>query len=136
MTVRLPNPRYIGDGLYVRHDGGQLVPEASDGHPVLNRIIIDESTLESIREYTAYIGQLYRTEQIRAGPGCDACGADITSAFNPIAGAVRGEVYHLEIEDMRHEVRLCRDCAPRTTVDRITNLIEQRKARNNASTAA
>ena len=111
MSIRLPNPRYIGDGLYARHDGGQLWVESSDGVRVLNAVAMDINTLTALNEYADYMADFYRNNQHQAPPGCDDCGANLTNYENPIAGAVKGEVYRVNDQDRYIEIRLCHDCA-------------------------
>ena len=51
MTTRLPQKRYIGDGVYATHDGYQIILETSDGIQATNRIGLDDDTLEGIQKY-------------------------------------------------------------------------------------
>ena len=111
MTNRLPNPRYIGDGLYARHDGHQLIIEASDGIRVTNRIGIDANGMNAIRQYADYALDFYNNGQHRISKGCEKCGADLHDSRNPIQDAVHGEVYHIQQGEANLEIRLCHNCS-------------------------
>lgn len=111
MTIRLPNPRYIGDGVYIRHDGSQLFIETSDGITVQNRIGISAETLEGINNYREYLQEYYGNSQHQVTPNCEDCNRSLENPGSPIAGAVRGEVYRISQDDAYVEVRLCTECA-------------------------
>ena len=111
MTTRLPQKRYIGDGVYASHDGYQIILETSDGIQATNRIGLDDDTLEGVRKYRQYALEFYRTGQHRVGPGCEDCGKEIIRQD----GAMLGEVYRFQHDGVTHEVRLCQECAK--TVD-------------------
>ncbi len=69
--MRLPNPRYIGDGVYVRHDGHSLIVETSNGITVLNSIALEGSALEGLNQYIEYVGDYYRNNQHKVRLGCE-----------------------------------------------------------------
>ena len=122
MTTRLPNKRYIGDGVYAGHDGYQLILETQDGIRVTNRIGVDDNALEGIKRYLEYAREFYGTGQHRTGPGCEDCGAEI---IGPL-GQVLGEVYQLRMDETVQEVRLCSDCAGVVTQEFLEGLIQKR----------
>lgn len=124
--TRLPQPRYIGDGVYARHDGYQFILETSDGISVLNRIGIEPSTMDGLDRYRHYAQDFYRTGQHRAGPGCEECGRDI-SRPGPVGWSVDGEVYQVERGGTQHEVRLCGECAQGVTQERLDQILEKRE---------
>ena len=128
MTTRMPMRRYIGDGVYVGHDGYQIILETSDGISVTNRIGLEDSTLEGLGRYREYALDFYRTGQHRAGPGCEGCGQDITDHEAPLPGTLRGEVYQVRKDDVQHEVRLCQDCARKASQEFLDGLIARRPA--------
>lgn len=128
MTERLPNPRYIGDGLYARHDGHQLIIETSDGIRVTNRIAIDADGMNAIRQYAAYALDFYSNGQQRIPTGCEKCGADLQDSRNPIKDAVHGEVYHIQQGDSNLEIRLCHNCSGILTQETLGAIIARRAA--------
>ena len=126
--MRLPNPRYIGDGVYAHHDGDQLVIETSNGIVVRDRIALDEHVLFALQEYAQYFRAFYASGQHKVDPGCESCGKVLQYADNPIEGAVNGEIYQVPHNNMDHEVRLCRDCARATDGAQLLAIIEKRTA--------
>ena len=76
MGIRLPNPRYIGDGLYARHDGQQFWIESSNGITVSQQVAMDGNTLSQLNDYAEYMAEFYNNNQHQVEPGCDDCGAD------------------------------------------------------------
>ena len=126
MTTRLPQRRYIGDGVYAGHDGYQVTLETSDGIRVTNRIGLDTTTIQGLKQYLEYAQQFYDDGQHRIAPECEGCQHDITDHQNPIAGAIQAEVYHIQYEDAHHEIRLCYDCSRTVDQQFLTNLIQQR----------
>ena len=130
MTTRLPQHRYIGDGVYAGHDGYQFTLETCNGDQVTNRIALDNTTIAGLKSYLVYAQAFYDDDQHRVAPGCEGCQKDITNLDSPIAGAIQGQVYHVEHEDAHHEIRLCQDCS--TTVDQefLTDLIQKRQTQN------
>lgn len=131
MTNRLPNKRYIGDGVYAGHDGCQLIIETQDGIRVTNRIGLEDNTLDGLMKYLEYARNFYRTGQHRAPQGCEDCGREIIDSL----GKVQGEVYQLRVQDAVqevvhrtvHEVRLCPDCArAAVTQERLEELVRKR----------
>ena len=127
--MRTPNPRYIGDGVYARHDGESLIVETSDGVNVTNRIAIEDKVFEGLNQYREYVRDYYRNGQHRVSSNCEKCQADLSSADNPIAGAVKGEVYHLEERGDGHiEIRLCRECARPLTSEDVQAILATRAA--------
>ena len=129
MTTRLPQRRYIGDGVYAGHDGYQIILETSDGISVTNRIALDDGTLDRFQKYLEYAREFYGTGQHRVGPGCEGCGQDITEHESPISGAIRGEVYQVEHEGTRHEIRLCTECARTVDAEFPKGIIGKRQTR-------
>ena len=69
MTTRLPNKRYIGDGVYAVHDGNHLIIETQDGIWVKNRIELDDNVLNGLMKYLEYAKDFYRTGQHPGLPG-------------------------------------------------------------------
>jgi ribosomal protein S27AE len=122
MTTRMPNKRYIGDGVYALHDGNHLIIETQDGIRVNNRIGLDDNVLDGLMKYLEYARDFYRTDQHRVSPDCEDCGRGIIDHL----GRVQGEVYHLEDEEAVHEVRLCPDCAKTVTQDHLEEVVRQR----------
>ena len=122
MTTRLPNKRYIGDGVYAVHDGNHLIIETQDGIRVNNRIGLDDNVLNGLMKYLEYARDFYRTGQHRASPDCEECGRGIIDHL----GRIQGEVYQLEDEETVHEVRLCPDCAQNVTQDRLEGVVRKR----------
>ena len=108
---RMPNCRYLGDGVYAGHDGFTLFLETPEGRIVTNRIALENSTLQAMNEYISYANAFFRTGQHLPGPECEDCGADINDPYSPLKGALSAEVYQMRAEDTVHEVRLCKDCA-------------------------
>jgi len=51
------NKSYIGDGVYVEHDGYALVLTTENGVRVTNRIVLEP---EVYGELLAYVGRLHR----------------------------------------------------------------------------
>ena len=131
--MRLPNPRYVGDGVYARHDGHQLVIETSNGVFVRDRIALDGNSLSALQEYAQYAGAFYGTGQHQVEPGCELCGKDLRYNDNPIEGAVNGEIYQVYHQEVQHEVRLCRECAVGIGLDRLVGIIEKRPPAPSAS---
>lgn len=111
MNIRLPNPRYIGDGVYVRHDGDQLFLETSNGFTVKNSIAVNNEILEGLRQYQEYLQDFYGNGQHNITPNCEDCGSSLRSSPSPIQGAVNGEIYRIRMDDAYFEVRLCQECA-------------------------
>ena len=131
MSIRTPNPRYLGDGIYARHDGATLWLETSDGLSVQNRIAVSGETLEAVGQYIRYAREYYETGQHLVGPGCEDCGRSLEMPESPIEGAVRGEVYRTRDQEDRYaEVRLCPDCAGVMDQDRLRALLDKRGAAN------
>ena len=126
MTTRLPQKRYIGDGVYAGHDGYQITLETSDGISVTNQIGLDSATVQGFKRYLEYAQEFYKDDQHRVGTGCEECQKDITNYITPMKGAIQGEVYHVNYEEKQYEIRLCSDCS--TTVDQtyLINLIQKR----------
>ena len=127
MTTRLPQRRYIGDGVYAGHDGYQFILETSDGISVTNRVALDEDTLDGLQKYLLYARGFYQTGQHQVGPGCEDCGRDITEHESPIRGAIRAEVYQIEHEGTRHEIRLCAECARTVDEEFLKGIIGKRQ---------
>lgn len=136
MTIRLPNPRYIGDGVYARHDGEDLIIETSDGIAVQNRIALNPNGMSALQEYAHYANEFYRTQQHQVGPGCEKCGDELTEPRSPIAGAVKGEVYRVHHQEVQHEVRLCRECATDVSLENLIHLIKEREHQSETTPAA
>ena len=111
MGIRLPNPRYIGDGLYVRHDGQQFWIESSNGITVSQRVAMDGNTLSQLNDYAEYMTEFYNNNQHQVEPGCDDCGADLTNYESPIVDTVKGDIYRVRHLERYVEIRLCRNCA-------------------------
>ena len=125
--MRTPNPRYIGDGVYARHDGESLIVETSDGVTVTNSIAIEGNVFEGLNQYAEYVRDYYRNGQHRVSPNCEKCDGDLSNAESPIGGAVKGEVYHLEDRGDGHiEIRLCRECARPLTSEDIQSILAGR----------
>ena len=123
MTTRLPQKRYIGDGVYASHDGYQIILETSDGIQATNRIGLDDDTLEGIQKYRQYALEFYRTGQHQVGPGCEECGKEIIRQD----GAMLGEVYRFQHDEATHEVRLCQECAKTVDQALLVRTINRRK---------
>lgn len=121
--TRLPQPRYIGDGVYASHDGCQFILETSDGITVGNRIGMEQNTLDGLQGYIEYTREFYRNNQHRTGPGCEQCGRDISDPKNPVTGAIRAEVYHIDHNGARHEVRICPDCARKASGETLQSIV-------------
>ena len=126
MTTRFPNKRHIGDGVYAGHDGFQVTLETCDGIQVTNRIGLENTALDGLNRYIQYAQEFYATDQHQVPPGCESCGADITDHRNPIPGALTAEVYHIQLEDARHEIRLCHECAHTADQPLLITLIAKR----------
>ena len=126
MTTRKPNPRYLRDGLYIRHDGAQFVLETSDGITVKSRIGMDETQLDAVNSYREYVTEFYGNGQHQVTPNCEECGTQLEYEGSTIRNAVRGEVYQLTVEGEMHEVRLCPNCSTGVTEERLRNLIGRR----------
>ena len=122
MTTRLPNKRYIGDGVYAVHDGHQLIIETQDGIQVTNRIGLENDTWDGLMKYLEYARNFYRTGEHRASPDCEDCGQGIIDHL----GRTQGEVYQLQDEEAVHEIRLCPDCAKTVTQDYLEELVRRR----------
>ena len=122
MTTRLPNKRYIGDGVYALHDGNHLIIETQDGIRVKNRIELDDNVLNGLMKYQEYARDFYRTGQHRVSPDCEDCGRGIIDRL----GRIQGEVYQLDDEETVHEVRFCPDCANTVTQDRLEEMVKKR----------
>ena len=126
MTTRLPNKRYIGDGVYAGYDGYQITIETSDGISVTNRIGLESNTLYGLNKYVEYTQEFYNNNQHQVTPECEDCGQDIMDQSNPITGAILGEVYQIEHADVRHEIRLCKNCPNSVDQAYLLNIIERR----------
>ncbi len=122
MTTRLPNKRYIGDGVYADHDGHQLIIETQDGIQVTNRIGLENDTLDGLMKYVEYARNFYRTGQHRISPNCEDCGRGIIDHL----GRIQGEVYQFKNEGIFHEIRLCPDCAKTVTQDQLEEVVRKR----------
>ena len=127
--MRQPQRRHIGDGVYAGHDGQQFILEVSDGYQVTSRIALDDETLDGFQKYQEYTRNFYQTGQHQAGPGCEDCGKDLSDPASPIPGAIRGEVYRIELDDVRHEIRLCRECAKTVDEEFLVGIIRKRTGR-------
>ena len=127
MSTREPQKRYIGDGVYVGHDGYEITLETSDGIQVTNRICLESNTLEGLKRYLEYANKFYEQDQHRVGPGCEGCGKNITKP-NPIEGTIQGEVYHIQEEDVDHEIRLCYSCASSADHPFLISMIQKRSS--------
>ena len=126
MTTRLPNKRYIGDGVYAGYDGYQITLETSDGISVTNRIGLESNTLHGLNKYVDYTQKFYDNNQHQVTPGCEDCGQDIMDQRNPIPGTILGEVYQVEHDNVHHEIRLCKNCANSVDQASLVNIIERR----------
>ena len=126
MTTRLPNKRYIGDGVYAGYDGYQITLETSDGISVTNRIGLESNTLHGLNKYAEYTQEFYDSNQHQVTPGCEDCGQDLMDQSNHIPGAILGEVYQVEHDDVHHEIRLCKSCANSVDQASLLNIIERR----------
>ena len=126
MTTRLPQKRYIGDGVYVGHDGYQITLETSDGNQMTNRIALDSTTIQGLKRYLEYAQEFYKDDQHLVGPECEGCQKDITNHSNPMSDVIQGEVYHVKHEDTQHEIRLCSDCSKSVDQPFLISLIEKR----------
>ena len=61
----LPAPRYIGDGVYIGHDGYQIILETSDGIRVTNRIGLDDEVLAGMEQYRRQVREFYAERRQR-----------------------------------------------------------------------
>ena len=127
MTTRMPQKRHIGDGVYAGHDGYQITLETCDGIHVTNRIALDNTTVDGLKRYVNYAQRFYDDDQHRVAPECEGCQQDITDHQNPISGAIRGEVYHIEYEEANHEIRLCSDCSKSADQPFLVGIINKRR---------
>ena len=57
MTRPLPEKKYIGDGVYARFDGHQIVLETSNGVSTTNRIALEPEVLRQMDQYREYVRQ-------------------------------------------------------------------------------
>ena len=126
MSGRLPNQRYIGDGVYASHDGLNLILETSNGLTVQDRIALDGNTLDGMQKYIEYSREFYQSGQHLVPPGCEDCGTDVRNPASPLAGALSAEIYQVRYNDASHEVRLCQACAKTVDEPFLRSLIDKR----------
>ena len=124
--TRMPNARYIGDGVYISHDGYHLILETTDGDRVTNRIGLEPDVLRTISQYQDYVKEFYAEGQHLATPNCEEWGASLEHQTSPISNAVGGEVYPVRTAEGYREVRLCRNCAGIMTQEYMDQLIAKR----------
>ena len=124
-TYRAPQPRYIGDSVYATFDSVRVVLQTSDGIVSENRIGLPPGAFQEIESYSRYVRACHDAGEHLVSPACEDCGRDITAPLNPVAGAIRGEVYRVRDGIHQREIRLCRECARTVDEDFLQSLISK-----------
>ncbi len=53
--MKLPSKRYLGDAVYVRHDGFGIVLTTEDGIRATNTIVMEPSVIHNFEEWIAEV---------------------------------------------------------------------------------
>ena len=62
MSGERPDKIYIGDGVYARFDGYQIILETSDGLRTTNKIALEKNTMRGLDEYRRYVQDFYENK--------------------------------------------------------------------------